>query len=337
VEDLIETISAYGELRREEFLSYISELSSRSGAVWNSDDQRLGGLLTERSLEALGHIDVSFDHSPARVFATPRLLVARPFTHGEPTAFLVGERTRNVVATLLELDSRDTVSVSSRASGKGLPCVPDRIQITASSHEEMKEIASLVQAQYIQDPPARTLLAFSSTLKEYLQSLDWQNEPDLNWAKRVFDIEALSFRATSQSRRIQLTEFKQRPLWPATYRIRDGAKTCEVHRDWGRYAALASAGKNVLGFFDFAPQTRVGHLVTPIGALLPRLFARAASLCSGRPPVFMRKDSVKMESGERLGFLVYADVNRDIAELIADKLGQRLKDATLTDAGDINA
>jgi hypothetical protein len=334
VEDLIETISAYGELRRDELLSYICDLSARADGPWNSDDQRLGGLLTERSLEALGHIDVTFDRSPAAAFATPRLLIAR--LSEEPIAFLVGQRTRKVVEQVMEMDSCETVTVDRAASPPGFPCVPGRIQVTASTREEMAEIAGKIGARYISEPPAKTLIDFSATFDDYVGGLSWCADPDLNWAKRTYDKGILAFSGVRSVPGMQLIEFRQTPLRPARYRLRDGQRTADVQRDWGRYAVLAAAKIPVLGFDDYAPGTRSGHFITPLGALLPRTFARAASLCSGYPPFFIRRGAVRVNLPERVGFLVYPDVNKDVAAAIAAKLGQHLQNAKITDMGGIH-
>src|SRR5205823_3735174 len=86
---LLNVVSMYGRMRRNLFLECMCEVAGTSGKPWDEHDQRFGGLITERGLDAMGHIDISFDEQPLTVYVSPRLLVTQPTTTDIPIALLV--------------------------------------------------------------------------------------------------------------------------------------------------------------------------------------------------------------------------------------------------------
>src|SRR5439155_1228398 len=57
---LLHVVSNYGRIRRNLFLECMCELAGSSGKPWADHDQRFGGLITERAMDAIGHIDFSY-------------------------------------------------------------------------------------------------------------------------------------------------------------------------------------------------------------------------------------------------------------------------------------
>lgn len=67
------------------------------------------------------------------------------------------------------------------------------------------------------------------------------------------------------------------------YRLFDGSQFREVDKDWGAWASFALVNSRQL---LYQPEIGSGTLVAPATCRLPAIYARAAVLCSGLPPVF---------------------------------------------------
>jgi hypothetical protein len=96
-----------------------------------------------------------------------------------------------------------------------------------------------------------------------------------------------------------------------------------VEADWGRFALMRALARDVL-LYD--PQAF--SLAVPITMPLPKLLARSLCLCSGLLP----SEVESLWPGSRMKARVYRRVPLSIAELIANKLQQRLVFRTLCTA-----
>jgi hypothetical protein len=316
-------------MRRGLFLECLCELAGMSGSHWTEHDQRFGGLITERAMDAMGHIDISFDDQPLMIYAGPRLLVAQP-TDKIPMALLVGHRNQDTIDELRRSADDMEIIVDVSQEHDGYPCLPNRVRVTADSPEDLNRLGATIGASFIRDPPADRFVEFAYSLDVYLAGRSWTEEADLNWPRRQYEPDGLFFVGRAPNSGLDLLEFRNPYSMVPSYFLRDGKRTCRINRDWGQYAVLRARGRHVLGYYDYAPKSRRGHLIAPVGAPLPRLFARAAALCSGHPPVFLPKQQVELPpTQEWRGFYLFRDVRHDIATRIAVKLGQELQTARI--------
>lgn len=281
---------------------------------------------TIRFLDSLGHCDVEFNESGGRIYSVPPLLARLP-TYGFPQAVLCGSRTPQSLDLLTKackaISGKIKVDVQTQASTRAY--VPRRVIVQAESIDTLLKLAESLHIGFSDNPPAWTLLQLSGSVDDHICSREWLIQPELNWPSRDYDLERLQFiprRGTAGAMRLSSYEDSTRGrkihfLW-------QGESCAQSDRDWGRYVALNWARSSVL-IYD----SQRSLLAAPSGAPLPRLVARALTLCSGLVPRFVDKVSVPLRSSEQIGFDVYTDIAPDIAQLAASKLGQSLIESSL--------
>lgn len=277
---------------------------------------------TLQALDALGHCEVEFSESGGRIYVAPPLLARLPIC-GLPQAVLCGARSPQTANRLLETCKTfgKGIMVKIAVQENNLAYAPRRIIVEAESVEIFSSLAEKLHIGFSEAPPAWSLLHFSGSLQEYLDSRAWRTEQELNWLRRDFDpanlqfheppINSSDFRLSSYSEPVRVGLMKHY-LW------RDGVKA-EVNRNWGRYAVLLWHHQNVLAY-----DAHRMIFVVPTNAPLPRLLARALALCSGYAPSFVEKSQLAVTSSEQYGFDIFDGVPSDIAEIVAAKLGQKL-------------
>jgi hypothetical protein len=97
-----------------------------------------------------------------------------------------------------------------------------------------------------------------------------------------------------------------------------------VDRDWGRYLILKEARRNVLAY-----DARHFLLAVPVSAPLPRLLARACTLCSGYAPRNALASGQAVTLPAPCSYEVYSAVPPDIATTVAAKVSQKLVPVSL--------
>ena len=277
--------------------------------------------MTLRAIDALGHCDVSFDEGGGKIFVAPPVLARLPCL-GLPQAVLVGERSPQTMKQLSEARSAfgQHVRCDAREHGSDLALVPQRLLIEAESTNQLADIATALRIRFEEEPPAWSLLHFSSSLDEYLAIFEWSAARELNWKRKDFDISSLQFRTIHQAETpTRLSSYSDRVRNLQIHRLWKNGRWVQIDRDWGRYAVLRETGVNVLVY-----DLQRFLMAVPASAPLPRLFARALALCSGFAAPFIPKHGVSYESPEAWGFTLFRDVPPQIAEMVATKLGQTL-------------
>lgn len=276
---------------------------------------------TVRFLDSLGHCDVEFNESGGRIYSAAPLLARLP-TIGLPQAVLCGSRTPHTLNLILkasrEIGSQLKVDVQSQRSPRAY--IPRRIVVQAESIEQIALLAKDLQINFSENPPSWMLLNFCGSLEQYLGTLEWSIQSELNWPRREYDLNRLQF---VPSREI-VNEFRLCSYeHPATSQLKhflwQGERCALVDRDWARYATLNEANKSVI-IYD----PRNSLLIVPASVPLPRLVGRALTLCSGFAPQFIDRARIPIESPEQTGFDAYREVAPDIAYLAASRLGQSL-------------
>lgn len=311
---LLEVISTRGHMSLEDFNTAFDRLVPLS----EERDRSFARRDALYAFDALGHCEK--DWSRQRLFAC-RPVLARLPAAGCPRVVLTGARTAQTVVDLRTFakNNPDATYLSCSPQSEGLP---DVVTVEAADEAMLSQCAVACRLPISGELPAAwTLANASGSLTDYEATLDWKIDAPLNWQQRVFDPRTFFFRRTDDpysaellTRLPRLTEH----INPITQQ-RDCRWTKEgfyamIARDWGRWLALAVANEKAL-LYDIRRQ----RLAAPFSVPLPRLLARAATLCSGQASY---TDIANKRN-------VYDSVPASLAELIARKCGQTYKPALL--------
>lgn len=311
---LLEVISTRGEMSLGDFNTAFERL------VTLKEDQDLVSSRRETlyGLDALGHCEK--DWSRQRLFAC-RPVLARLPAAGCPKVVLTGARTAQIIATLRSFTQANpaTTHLSIASQAVGLPSV---ITLETADEFTLTQWAAACGLPLSGNVPAAWALAnVSGCLSDFKAKLNWKPDAPLNWRLRVFDpyarhfrrddaLEAVKLRSSSE----RLTEHTNPVTQQRTYRWTQNGSYAYVAGDWGRWLALAAFNEKSL-LYD----SRRQRLAVPAFVPLPRLLARAATLCSGQAA---SADKTQRQT-------VYESVPPVLADMIAVKCGQTCKPANL--------
>jgi hypothetical protein len=265
--------------------------------------------------EVLGHWDAAADEQNAiRVYVAPTLLARLPWP-GLPRAVVCGSRSPDTARAAHASAGAGEVRVHTVTQSSLHPYAPSRIEVCASSDDGLQAFASDLGIQVAVEPPAWGIAQVSSTVSDYLESLDWRPDDGLDWPRRDFDRSRLVFGPARDGRdggALRLGSYTHPRGWKRIDRLYREGQFAAVERSWGRYAVLAAASIVVLRYDPLK-----GTVSVPRQLPLPRLLARAFSLCSGRPPAVV--------PGDIVGRHLYGGVPEGIFRLVAEKLDQRVR------------
>jgi hypothetical protein len=278
---------------------------------------------TIRYLDSLGHCEFDFDSDRRQVFACPPVLVALP-PYGLPKAVLTGARTPSMVRKIKDFvkGNHNSVSHSSTLQRSEHPLLPSAIYIEAVDHEYLQKVAQAAQIGcHLTAPAAWSLVNFSAGIENVGYKLVYEDRADINWLKRTFSTDALTFSKSHNTENVQgLVEYTNPQSQQKRHWIWDGNQSAEVGRDWGRYMILADKGVDVLLYDE-----RRHQLAVPSTVPLPHFLARAAALCTGLAPatLHMGEQSIGgMPAGRPVD--IYCAVPPPVATMISEKLSQNL-------------
>jgi hypothetical protein len=271
-----------------------------------------------RYFEELAHCE--FDYRKRRIYCCRPELVLLP-GRGCFSAFLAGARIPSMLKKLQEFkDSyKEEIEISMLQMDRlGIP-LPERFCISVIRKELLKQISRELNINFNGDSPAAWLLLNTTVdLIEYENSLNKVVYGDLNWSRRVFSRDDMYFINNPSQDSNGLIEYRD-PISQKKYYLWniDGV-AAEVDRDWGRYLALRDCKKPVL-IYD-----KEKHILgTPSTTPLPRMIARAATLCSGYPMEQVRiKPDEKSQS--TIKYDIYYGVPQKMAIIISNKVSQHL-------------
>jgi len=295
-------------------------LMSRNLLQYGQADTNFARYDAARTLDALGHIEVDFDSSSPRLHAAPSALSLLP-NSGLPAAVLSGARgPSTVTAIAAEIDKYgSTMHIDIRQQRSESSCLPARVMVTADSHEDLALMAAAAQLVFQRVPISWTLLNFAGTLVDYISECQWMRADELNWEQRQFDPQILHFSANPSDGELRLIKYthpsRQYPihyLWRQT-------EAARVNPDWGRFAVLRTAGRDVVQYDHSA-----SAVVVPATVPLPKLLARALCLCSGLAPQDVAGDRMVASAINAPFFKIYRRVPYEFARLLAMKLDQIL-------------
>jgi hypothetical protein len=321
-DSLLNVISAKREISWAEYKKlydnlYTAHILSKALGESNVNFKRSQ---TARGLDALGHCDFEFSKDVQSVFSAPPVLARLPET-GLPKATLVGSRLPRTIIRLKELakKSRGRVRVKLDRQPDDYILAPLRVVLEADYVKDLSDFSESMGVKFENEPAAWSVINFSSSLSQYIATLSWSRRRDLNWPRSDFSLNTLTYRrAQQQNGDLRLSRYVDPTRNVDLYLLWNADECAEVDRDWGRYAALQLAGINIVqydvGQFEFT---------IPSSVPLPKLIARALTLCSGLLP------TVTLSTSERSSFSsystsVYRGIPPTVAELAATKIGQAL-------------
>jgi hypothetical protein len=303
------------------FLTFLSE---KGHGTWNDfksawswlQDGSEGSVekawITAQQLSALGHIEVAWDQDRDWTVAPP-ILTMIPRSGGR--ALLTGARTRHLCEVGVEgagltargalEDAAETldlwVDIWTQTTG------PSTIMLCCKSHDDAKLLASKLGIEYDYSASLRL-----STILPQLSSFVslWRPGGLLSGlAIERFDTSSLRWEEAETPSAFGLYRCKTHA--DTLHAINSPTGWFRVPLEAGIYEVLRWDGEAVLRFNDLQHS-----LMVKAGAFLPPLHDRAATLCTGRLPFVARDGSTP--------WLVYENVDLEIAERIAESLSQDL-------------
>jgi len=314
---LLYAVSARRQLSWRQFTEILDRIFVADVRVGNTVEEARSAVADLGS--ALGHWDIVSAGRGVQLSIAPPVLASLP-RPGLPTAVLCGSRSPDTLPAIRGAAVRHGVRVRAERRDSLHPFAPTRIEVMAESHELIAGLASEIGVGHNTESAAWTLALSCGYLHEYVASLTWTTEGDLNWPSRRFDPVRLRFvrqpdgAAPEDAAGLRLVAYMHPDGWAWQDRLWRGREFALVNRDWGRFAVLADRGIQVLSYERVA-----GTQTVPRQVPLPGIAARSLALCSGDPP--------KMEHGEGLGNLVYSDVPVALSEAVCARLGQHSPDS----------
>jgi hypothetical protein len=316
---LLYAISAKREMGWPVFKKTFEVLCAHSLTEENLDDMKRARYETARALDALGHIEIDFG-SNARLYVAPPTLALLPRS-GLPAAVLSGARSPNTINLLsghlerygakLRLEIQNQRDESKR--------FPARVTVMGESGEVLACLAREADLAFEKIPPAWIILNFSGSLTQYLSGCEWLRTDKLNWEEQQFDVERLRFSAALYAGELQLIRYTHPSRQYPIYYLWRGVEAARVDPDWGRFAVLKEARRDVIHY-----DRSTNAVLVPATVPLPKLLARALCLCSGLVPLAVSGRLVVGSPVTDQSFRVYPDVPPEFAQIVAGKLEQTL-------------
>jgi hypothetical protein len=308
---LLFTLSAWRETAWGRFKSTLDALRPRLSAEEDGEEGAalaLERMRVARLLAILGHCDLVYgEEGPPRLIAAPPVLALLPVP-GLPRAVLCGSRSPATAAELAAACQMHGAAVDVWSQSGRARFAPSRIEVEADSHGLLQRVAATVRVPSPETPPAWALASAAGSMDEYLGSLEWSSEPELNWDSEDFDARALRFtprRAAEGAFRLSRYRHPVRLRW--VYRLWREGQSAAVDPAWGRYAILAANSRRVVAYDAAAAAVAV-----PIWVPLPVPLARALALCSGLVPRLVNRGRLE----------IYDRVPKDVAEEVTRRVGQ---------------
>lgn len=330
---LLYAISAKRELGWSVFKRTFELLCAAHAVDASVTDMGFARYETARGLDALAHVEVEIDFdSGTRLYAAPPTLSLLPRA-GLPKAILSGARSPNSIDVLgqriKEIGRNLQIEVREQA-GK-VKRFPARVSIAAESTEDLASIAKAAGVEFQRIPVSWSILNFSASLPDYLSGCNWARTDKLNWDEQQFDVDRVCFTENNGSLQdTQLIRYIHPSRQYPIYYLWKGMEAVRVDPDWGRFAILETARRDIL-HYDHS----VAALFLPVTVPLPKLLARALCLCSGFAPRVVSSNGVVGSELPSTSFRVYGDIPPEFARVVAAKIGQKLiEDVSLLEPND---
>jgi hypothetical protein len=258
----------------DEFYNVFSIVYSLNNGQ-NSNDLKNERTRLVRMLDAFGHCE--FDYNRRKVYVCQPILVGLP-SIGLPRALLTGARSRTFIQELKTAIRNSDGSARMILRQQTHPLLPTAVIIESSEQGLIAEIAKNVNILYNPKIAAWEIINFAAGIDKITTQFGERQAP--NWQSQTFSVSLLKFaKQVKDEDGVRLVEYRNPVTQQLEHWLWNGELAAEIDRDWGRYISLADQGINVL-IHDRAHNT----LLVPEQVPLPRLFARALTLCSGMAP-----------------------------------------------------
>ena len=336
-QELIYALSAKGQISFTGFSAILRTLYFQSEDS-KSEDTSWDAVLrnTRRFLEDLGYCDI--DYEKHKVSACPPTLVLLP-QPGLTSAILTGAYIPEVI-TMIKAYAKKNLGLcklewlSHPCEQPGAEFIPDTLHIIAVSVDLIKGMAEAaeINAQTLSNA-SEQLLQFSNSIAGFSKTLNFtvtQSVDPKGWEKQEFNTDELRFywgSFTYSNSRLARYQVPDRRYTSEIWYWK-GTEYAVVDRYWGPWMLLWEVERNVImhSYNDL-------ELFVPSSVPLPRLLARAMTLCSGTVPrqerlifsngAFRRINNEKNVLNSTFLFDVYGNVTQPMADALAAKLGQR--------------
>ena len=321
---LLYILSEKRSLAWNQFRNYINDLSLENSFP-NDQIYPLA-----RSLSSLAYLDIGENKRGATITkVAPPALIELPSIR--LTFLLTGARSLE----LLQIMKNNPKIEFQKTKYSYLPdqiiVRPESIK-TLESWLEKTKLQGNRLSDYIKlykQPVAWNLLEWSGDLKDYEEQLNshWFNG-DESEIKEIFDIENLKFIPFNNEKTLQSLSLVKIFHYESFYKyyLFDFTKEdkVKVNLDWGKFLILKKSTKSVLEY-----NSQTFELTSFLQ--LPLILERGLTLLSGAPPRDLSSFSKKQKTQQKKAF-VFKNVPYKIAKLVADKLGQELKEIYSSEA-----
>ncbi|MTI55696.1 hypothetical protein [Geosporobacter ferrireducens] len=271
-------------------------------------------------LDSLGHCE--FDFENRKVFICKPMIVLLP-GRGCMRAVLAGGRDKILIDKIQRLkdEFKDELTVSILKQERGEMELPDVIIFETLYGSILNKLADRLAIGMNTETPTAWIIAYESgNMEEFQLKFDYLPSFNVNWPRRTFDPENLFFRKNTNNFEVPYLDEYTNPIsHQKKYMLATEDGITQVDRDWGRYYILNRMEKSIL-LYDEINQI----LGVPTYISLPKLLARAATLCSGMAPEKIKLNQQIGELPDKLQMDIYIGVDLTIVKIIANKVGQKL-------------
>ena len=315
---LLYLLSEKKSLEWSQFRKYVEDIFYRQDKVSNDLD-RYEIYSFARNLSGLGYLDIGEDKKSKKVIVqiAPPMFVRLPLI--QSTFLLTGGRSSQLLDIVKKFP--EVQKISSKNKQKLLP-------ETFIIRRKDQDLYSLVKqtifqgnklSDYIkicEHPIAWNILEFAGDISQYEQSLsssEWESGSISDVKQLFFDTSMLKFQNFESKKQLRnnlsLVKISHYEKFHAYYLLKSSNEDkAKVNLDWGRFIMAKQSNCLVL---EYDKQTFELHSKLR----LPAIFERGLTLLSGISPI-REKENKKF---------VFKSVPYRIAELIAHKLGQKLR------------
>jgi hypothetical protein len=262
-----------------------------------------------RDLRALGHVEMSWSDGLAWA-AAPPVLTVLPRAGG--TGFLTGARTGWLTESL-EAACEETGCYSESVTMEGSKV--SGIYLAFDNGLAARELADRLKIEFAESV-AEALAAVLPTLATLLSHAKPAEMP-LGFPAEMFNTMTMTWVPADTDHRCGLYRVRTHQRFEFRLRSANG-ELLNVQPEPGIFEALRYEEEMAIGY-----SVKSGQLEVDSTAWLPPMHARAATLCSGRLPRFVRRGSRQV--------LIYENVPPRVAAEIARSLSQPVDWDTTSD------
>lgn len=208
---------------------------------------------------------------------------------------------------------------------KSIICLPETVVIKLKDNRVSEALASIGIKWRIDEIASWKLVQFSVSLAEIEDRLEFSSFTPPNWEAKRFSIGSLRFiNANTFEEGLYIFKSRSNKIKIFYKKGNEAAEIGIAYLTWGRYFAIRKRKEPILMY-----DRNLGVFAVPSAMPLPPLLEKAAVLCSGFAPHIAYVES--SETGDQFGcsYSFYSNVPPPIAEKIAEKLSQGIKNIDL--------